>query len=112
MKSKLTENIGLKIAAVFFAAVLWLIVVNVDDPVDTVTFRGIPVKVTNDEVVTNTGKIYQIVDDTQTVTVVVSAPRSILSSITEEDIVATADMREMELKTLVPIKAYVKGYEI
>jgi YbbR domain-containing protein len=115
MKSKLTtnltNNLGLKIAAVFLAVILWIIVVNVDDPVDSVTFRDIPVTVVNEEIVTNTGKIYQIVDDTQTVSVTVSAPRSVLAKVTEKNIVAEADMREMELKTLVPIKAYVKGYE-
>ena len=111
MKSKLTTNLGLKIAAVFLAVILWIIVVNVDDPVDSVTFRDIPVTVVNEEIVTNTGKIYQIVDDTQTVSVTVSAPRSVLAKVTEKNIVAEADMREMELKTLVPIKAYVKGYE-
>ena len=111
LASHLANNLGLKIAAVFFAVILWLIVVNVDDPVDSETFRNITVKVTNEEIVTNTGKIYQIVDDTQTVSVTVSAPRSVLSKISEDDIVAVADMREMELKTLVPIKAYVSGYE-
>ena len=46
MKNKLTNNIGLKFAAVLFAALLWLIVVNVDDPVDTNIYRNIPVTVT------------------------------------------------------------------
>ena len=96
MKNKLTNNIGLKFAAVLFAALLWLIVVNVDDPVDTNIYRNIPVTVTNEEVVTNTGKTYQILDDTQTVTVAVTAPRSVLSQIKNNHIKSEADMREME----------------
>lgn len=111
MKNKLTNNFGLKIVAVFLAAVLWFIVVNVDDPVDSLTFRDVPVTVTNEEVITNTGKIYQIENNTQTVTVVVSAPRSVLSKLSKDKIIAVADMREMELKSLVPITAYVDGYE-
>ena len=50
MKNKLTNNIGLKFAAVLFAALLWLIVVNVDDPVDTNIYRNIPVTVTNEPI--------------------------------------------------------------
>ena len=111
MKNKLTNNIGLKFAAVLFAALLWLIVVNVDDPVDTNIYRNIPVTVTNEEVVTNTGKTYQILDDTQTVTVAVTAPRSVLSQIKTNDIKAEADMREMELKSLVPVTVTVDGFE-
>ena len=111
MKNKLTNNIGLKFAAVLFAALLWLIVVNVDDPVDTNIYRNIPVTVTNEEVVTNTGKTYQILDDTQTVTVAVTAPRSVLSQIKNNDIKAEADMREMELKSLVPVTVTVDGFE-
>ena len=98
MKFRLTENLGLKVAAVLFAALLWLVVVNVDDPVDSMVFRNIPVQVTNEEVITNTGKTYQIIEETQTVSAIVYARRSVLSEISAEDIVAVADMREMELK--------------
>ena len=30
---KLTNNFGLKILAVLFAAILWIVVVNIDDPI-------------------------------------------------------------------------------
>ena len=111
IKSKLLENLGLKVTALILAILLWFIVVRVDDPVMTESFRDIPVQVTNAEVVTNTGKVYQIINDTQTVTVEVSAPRSVLSEISASDIIAEADLREMELETLVPVNAYVTGHE-
>ena len=110
MKNKVMENIGLKIAALIFAVVLWLIVVNVDDPVKTVTYRNIPVTIENTEVVTNRGKTYKVVDDTQTVNVVVSAKRSSISKITAEKIVAVADMSEMQLESLVPITVSIPGF--
>lgn len=110
--SKLAENIGLKLAALLFAALLWLIVVNVDDPIDSATFRNIPVTVTNEEVVTNMGKVYQIVDGTDSVTVTVSAPRSVLAKISSEDIIATANLSYMDVNTyLVPIDISVRGHE-
>ncbi|SHK61821.1 CdaR family protein [Hespellia stercorisuis] len=111
MRHKLTENLGLKLIAIFFAMLLWLVVVNVDDPVDSMIYRSVPVTVKNEEVVTNKGKTYQINDNTQLVSVTVNAKRSVLSKITASDIIATADMSEMELSSLVPISVAVQGYE-
>ena len=38
-KYKFTDNLGLKIIAVIFAAFLWLIVVNLDNPVEYTDFQ-------------------------------------------------------------------------
>lgn len=110
-KYKFTNNLGLKIMALVFAALLWLIVVNIDDPVETTTFRNIDVTVQNAEVVTNEGKTYKILDDTQKVSVTVRAKRSVLSKLSSSSIIATADMSEMQFSSLVPITATVPGYE-
>lgn len=111
-KHKFTKNLGLKIMAFLFAMLLWLIVVNVDDPVVSAVYRDIPITVVNDDVVTNKGKVYQIVDDIQKVNVTVYAKRSIISKISGESISATADLSQMDVNTyMVPITATVKGYE-
>ena len=47
MKKGLMNNWGLKILSFLLAVMLWLIVVNIDDPVTTQTFNNIPVVVTN-----------------------------------------------------------------
>ncbi|MGO5051998.1 CdaR family protein [Lachnospiraceae bacterium LCP25S3_G4] len=111
MKNRLTNNLGLKAMAVLFAILLWLVVVNIDDPVDSQTFRNIEVTIQHPEVITNKGKTYQVVDNTQSVTVVVEAKRSILAKIKGSDIVAIADMKEMELASQVPITISITGYE-
>ena len=110
-KYKFTNNLGLKIMALAFAALLWLIVVNIDDPVETSTYRNIDVTVQNTEVVTNEGKTYKILDDTQKVSVTVRAKRSVLAKLSSSSIVATADMSEMQFSSLIPITATVPGYE-
>ena len=48
-KYKFTDNLGLKIIAVIFAAFLWLIVVNLDNPVSTQTFSEVPVTIINED---------------------------------------------------------------
>lgn len=110
-KYNFTANLGLKISALIIAFFLWVIVVNIDEPVEVATFRGIPVSVQNPEIVTQQGKIYKVVDDTQTVTVIVKAKRKDLSKITADKINAIADMQEMQLNSLVPIKISIPGYE-
>lgn len=111
MKKSLTNNLGLKLLAFIFAFMLWLLVVNIDDPVDTKTFDDIPVSIEYTEVVTQDQRSYQVLDGTDTVSVTVSATRSVLEKISAENIVATADMRELYLESQIPIEITIPGYE-
>lgn len=109
MKDKLKNNLGLKVIAFVFAVFLWWTVVNVDDPVHTKQFYA-DVTVTNPEVITNAGKSYQILDDTKTITVIIKARRKVLDEIKSNNILATADLREMQ-DSSVPIRLKVEGFE-
>lgn len=110
MRKRLTGNLGLKVLAFFIAVFMWLIVVNIDDPVIEKTYAGIPVSVINEEIVTTTNRTYQIVDDTQEVSVTVSARRSVMEKIKAEDITAVADMKELSLGTQIPIEVSIQKY--
>lgn len=94
-KFNLTGNIGLKILSLLFAIIVWLIVVNISDPVTTKTFREVPVSIENEEFLTGEGMVYEILDETDVVDITVSARRSVLSEIKKKDFVVTADMREL-----------------
>ena len=109
MADKLKNNIGLKIVALAFAFLLWFVVVNIDDPIDNKTYQ-VNVTVLNPDVITNAGKSYQVVDNTGSVAVTVKARRKVLSKITPSNIVATADLKEMQ-DTSVPIRISISGYE-
>lgn len=111
MRRRLTANLGLKVLAFFSAVFMWLVVVNIDDPVTEKTYTGIPVSVINEEVVTTTNRTYQIVDNTQEVMVTVSANRSVLNKIRAEDIIAVADMKELSLGTQIPIEISIPRYK-
>lgn len=110
MRKRLTTNLGLKILAFLVAALMWLIVVNIDDPIINQTYSGIQVNVINEEIVTDSDRTYQIVDDTQEVSVTVTAKRSVLTKIEAEDITATADMKELTLDTQIPIEVSINGF--
>lgn len=109
-KYRLTNNLGLKIIALVFSAFLWLIVVNLDNPVSGQTYANIPVTIVNDDIITSAGDVYQVVGE-QTVSVVVYANRQVQQEIHRDDIVATADIRDMDTSTgLVPVKVQIPDY--
>lgn len=92
----LTANLGLKIASLFFAALLWLLVTNINDPVDSVRFSNIQVSFRNTNSITDNNRVYEVLDGTDTIsTVTVYAPRSIVDSLNRDNIVAIADFDEM-----------------
>ena len=113
MEKRLMNNVGLKILAFFVAFMLWIMVVNIDDPVTHKTFSDIPVSVINEEVLANAHQpqTYQIVDNTQTVDVTVTAKRKTLNRIKEQDIIAVADIKELTLDTQIPIDVTINGFE-
>ncbi len=92
------HNIWLKALAVIISILIWLVVVNVSDPVTTTTFSGVPVEITNTEVLTAEGKTYEMLS-AGTVTVTVNAKRTILDSISKDYLKAVADMRDLDEET-------------
>ncbi len=109
MKKKLTNNIGLKILSVVFAFLLWLIVVSVDDPVTVKTFSMIPVELTNEQVITSQGSVYEVVDNSDVVSISVTAKRSVLDTLSRDNFKAFADMSRLD-GTMIPIEVKATKY--
>lgn len=97
--NKLWNNLGLKIMAVIFSILLWLVAVNINDPVERKVFRDVRVETRNTNLLTDENKLYKVLDDTDTVTVTVRASRSVLENINVSDITATADFQSCPLPT-------------
>ncbi|MCM1268645.1 MAG: CdaR family protein [Bacteroidales bacterium] len=111
MKNKLTKNLGLKIASFLCAAVLWLLVTNINDPVVTYRVADVPVTIKNANLITDRGQVYEVLDGTDTVDVVtVSAPRSIIDSLDKSNIVAEADVNDLTSVDTVAIKFSTNKY--
>lgn len=105
------NNLGLKIMAVLFAVFLWWAVVNIDDPIQTKKYV-VEVSVVNPEVIMQRGKSFQVEEDTKQVTVTVEARRKVIEQIKFTNIIATADMREMQESTsTVPVRIAIPGFE-
>lgn len=105
----LTKNVGLKILAIVFSFLLWLVVVNIDDPKQTRTFTSV-VTVTNEDVLTNRGKLYEIKDGINTVSFRVTAKRSIIEKLSPSDFSAVADMNNLENEERIPVTLAARSY--
>ena len=108
--NKIWNNLGLKIMAVIFSILLWLVAVNINDPVERKVFRDVRVETRNTNLLTDENKLYKVLDDTDTVTVTVRASRSVLENINVSDITATADFSELSFTNTVPIRLSVNKY--
>lgn len=111
MKSKITANLGLRIISLFFAFILWLVVNNIENPTVTESYVNIPVKLLNTDLITDAGKVYEIVEGTDVVDrVSVKAPKSVHSSLNAGDITATADVSELSSLDTISIKFSSDAY--
>lgn len=104
MKNLFTKNLGLKILSVLAAFVLWLVVVNVDDPVISKTYTSVPVEIQNGDVLTEQGKCYEVMDGSDSINVVVTAHRSVIDGLSRDYIKATADLKSLTALDTVPIE--------
>ncbi len=109
MKKMLTENLGIKLAAVIASIILWLVVINVKDPLKTAQY-SVPVILKNVTAVTDAGMVYEILDNTDTVNVTVKAPRSVLTKLDVSDLVVTADFNNISQMNMIPLKVTAKKY--
>lgn len=110
MKNKLTHNLGLKILALVFSIGLWFVVNNITDPTIKKPFTNIPVEIINEEMLTNEGKVYEVLDDTDVINVSVIGKKSVLDYITKDDIKAVADLSELTFMNTVSIKVSSAKY--
>jgi len=99
----ITNNFGLKLLAVIVSCGLWFVVNNINDPMEKKPFNNILVDFVNTDLITNEGKVYEVVDGTNYVNVTVIGKSSVLKNITREDIKAVADMAELTFMNTVGI---------
>ncbi len=93
---KLTANWGLKLASLAFAMIVWFLVTNINDPVTSVRYTNIPVTLKNTNLITDQGQVYTILDNSDTISsVTLYAPRSIIDSMSQNNIVAYADLQDL-----------------
>ncbi len=111
----LANNPGLKLLSLLISVVIWLAVVNVADPEGTKSF-SIPVEVLNKDVITEMGKVPNVVGDTDIAIFYITGPRSRVEDMSASDFSVTADLSQVDLSQdgaakLVPIEITAKKNE-
>ena len=106
---QITSNWGLKLVSLAIAIVLWLIVVNIDDPVTKKQFYNIPVEMIHEEALDSVGKVYEVTEGS-VVSVTVEGKRSLIDNLKNTDFVATADLSKLSITNAVPIEVSLQKY--
>ncbi len=108
---RLTANWGLKLASLIFAIVVWFLVTNINDPITSVRYTNIPVTLKNTTLITEQGQVYTILDGSDTISsVTLYAPRSIIDSLSQNNIVATADIQDLSSLNTVSVNVVTNKY--
>lgn len=102
MKKWITNNLGLKILALLVSVGLWIIAININDPVSENTYT-VNVSLQNAGVLSSAGKYFEVKDNSDRIKVVIRGTRTALSQFNQADIVATADLSKITEDNLVPI---------
>ena len=103
MKDKMNNNLKLKIIAVLFAAGLWMISININDPLQSKDY-SVSVQLLNMSNLTGAGKYVEVINDSDDITVRVRGNRSVMDNFNVSNIMATADLNELDEYNRVPIK--------
>lgn len=96
-KRKITDNIPLKIMSVAVAVVLWLIVVNIDNPTGTNYYTINDVELINKEYVESSdtiGKMCMPEQNQDSIKIAITASKKIRDKIKVTDISAVADLQQ------------------
>ena len=110
MKEKLTRNIGVKILSVILAALLWLVITNVNDPVQSKVFPDVPVTILNENLINTAKQSYDIIEGDK-VSFKVAARRSIIESLDKSDFEVTADFANLSNVNAVEIMITPKRFK-
>ena len=110
-RPRILNNIGLKIFALAFAFILWLLVTNYNDPVIETRIYDVPVQLLHTDLILGSNRLYSVVDNSEVISMVsISGSRSVMDMVRTEDVTATADVANMTDDGLVPITVSVNKF--
>ncbi|MCD8132399.1 MAG: hypothetical protein LUE19_00900 [Clostridiales bacterium] len=110
LSSLITNNFGLKILGIIFAVILWMAIVNIQDPDKTLTF-SLEVEVVHEDFLTELGKTYEVLNGTDTISFTVTGKRSVVENLTAADFKAVANIEDIDdSMSIVPITVTATSY--
>ena len=104
------SDLLLKILSVVFAFLLWMFVINTDNPVIKKTFNDVPVDMLNEQVLDDLNQTYKI-ESGDTVSFTVKGKKDVVDRLTKSDFRATADVSSMSDVHAILIKVEALRYK-
>lgn len=99
-----TRNLPLKLISLVIAFIIWMLVTNSNDPIDTRLYSNIQITLVNEDSVADIGKVVEP-EGTGTVTVKVTERKSILNQLsrTGNDFYVEADLNNLNDMNAIPL---------
>ncbi len=94
VKSIFMNNFLYKLLSLGIAVMIWLIIINVVDPVTTRNFSGLEVNIINQSAITSINQVYEVVEG-QTVDFTVRGKTSVIKNLNISDFSASADLSKL-----------------
>ncbi|MCD8197910.1 MAG: hypothetical protein LUE24_12225 [Lachnospiraceae bacterium] len=110
MKKRVLNNLSWKILSVVAAIICWIVVVNIDDTIESKTIRNVSVTLINTDALTSQDQTYMIEEGTDKVNITVYARRTELAKVKESDFTVTADVeKDLRYDSMVKIEVSYTG---
>lgn len=94
VKNIFMNNFLYKLLSLGIAVMIWLIIINVADPVTTRNFSGLEVNIINQSAITSINQVYEVVEG-QTVDFTVRGKTSVIKNLSISDFSASADLSKL-----------------
>ena len=95
-KEWLLKDWGLKIISIILAVLIWFLWIQIENPTKSKDFSNIKVTITNEDELDLENKVYKVLNNSDTIRVTVTAPKTVIDSLTADDIIAEADASDLE----------------
>ncbi len=94
MNKYIMDNIWYKVLSLAIAVMVWLIILNIADPVTTRNFNDLEVQIINQSAITSINQVYEVVEG-DTVDFSVKGKASVINSLSISDFKAYADLSKL-----------------
>ena len=101
-------NILDRLVSLLIGFAAWVLLINIANPITTVTFEDVPIEFLNTSIIEATGKTYELKSNGLS-DVKVTDKRTVVDSLTKDDIHIVADFSKLSYVNAVPLEGSIVG---
>lgn len=108
-KRGILDDLNIKISVALCVVLFWFITVGSINPITSVTFKNVPIKMINTSSIAEVGKTYTLTGD-ESVNVTVTDRKDVVDNLTSDKISVIADFNKLSIVNAIQLDASVIGY--